>query len=595
MKESIIVANASGFWGDEVAAIERQIDGGPIDYLTGDFLAEITMIILARQRARDPQAGYARDFVQALARVLHKVAEKNITVISNAGGINPCACAAAIEEQIAAQGLHLPVAVVDGDDLMGRLPEMIQQGCALTHLDTGAPLASLNEKVISANAYIGARSIVAALEGGVRIVITGRTYDAASVLAPIVHEFGWAWHDFDRLAAALVAGHLIECGAQSTGGNYTLWKEVPSFSNMGYPLVEVHADGSFYLTKHPGSGGLVNVRTAKEQILYEIGDPRAYLCPDVAADFTSLSLTQAGPDRVLVKDVRGRQPPSQLKVSVTYEAGYKAVAMLVVSGPDVIAKAECFAKMFWERVGDGFSEQRTDFVGYTACWGESAAPGVEPSEIILRFAARAADKALLVRMSREIAGLILSGPPGVTVFGGRPQVQPAYGFWPALIPREAVTARLRINGEESFFNCAAGPAGELALPPEPLETGSKQAGETVLVPLGRVAHARSGDKGDCCNIGVAALDERFYPELLRELTCEKVAAFFNTNVRGSVRRYRLDNLGAVNFVLENALDGGGTVSLLLDNQGKTLSQALLTMPVAIDRSLLAQPVLAGTA
>ena len=587
MKERIVIANASGFWGDEGAAVRRQIEGGRVDYLTGDYLAEITMIILARQKEKDPQAGYARDFVQSLSEVLGQIAEKGITVITNAGGINPKACAEALEAQIAAQGLDLPVAVVDGDDLMPRLPEMIAGGCPFTHLDSGESLAGLADRVVSANAYLGARPIVAALDQGARIVVTGRTYDAASVVAPIVHEFGWSWEDYDRLAAALLAGHLIECGAQSTGGNYSLWREVPSYTNMGYPLVEVLADGSFYLTKHPGTGGLVSTRTAKEQILYEIGDPRMYMSPDVIADFTSFTIADDGPDRVFIQGGKGQAPPPNLKVSVNYKAGYKVVAMLVVSGPDVLAKAQAFAEMFWDRVGTDFDEKRTDFVGYSACWGESAAPPNNPNEIILRFAARCREKAPLAKMSREIAGLILAGPPGVTVFGGRPQVQSAFGFWPAVIPRDLVTARLRFRGCETLFSCETGQFQEPATvefhPLSPPEEGEK-----VRVPLSRVAHARSGDKGDLCNIGVAALDSRFYPELVRELTPEKIAAYFKTNVHGPVDRYRLDNISALNFVLHHALDGGGTVSLLLDNQGKTLSQALLNMPVEIRSDLLGE-------
>lgn len=585
MKERIVIANASGFWGDEAAAVRRQIEGGRIDYLTGDYLAEITMIILARQKEKDPQAGYARDFVQSLSDMLGQIDDKGITVITNAGGMNPQACAEALKKQITAQGLDLPVAVVDGDDLMPRLPEMLADGCPFSHLDSGESIAGIADRVISANAYIGARPIVAALDQGARIVVTGRTYDAASVVAPIIHEFKWSWEDYDRLAAALLAGHLIECGTQSTGGNYSLWREVPSFFNMGYPLVEVLPDGNFYLTKHPKTGGLVSTRTAKEQILYEIGDPRLYMSPDVIADFTSFSMEDAGTDRVLIKGVRGQAPPPNLKVSVTYKAGYKVAAMLVVSGPDVLAKAQAFAEMFWDRVGSDFDEKRTDFVGYSACWGENAAPANNPNEIVLRFAARAQEKAALVKMSREIAGLILAGPPGVTVFGGRPQIQPAYGFWPAVIDRNLVTARLLFNGCETLFHCGAGQFKDpvtIAFPPLP---STEEVGERVRVPLSRVAHARSGDKGDICNIGVAALDSRFYPELVRELTPEKIADYFKTNVHGPVSRYRLDNIDALNFVLHHALDGGGTVSLLLDNQGKTLSQALLNMPVEIRNDL----------
>ncbi len=590
MKDKIIIANASGFWGDEADAIRRQIQSGDIDYLTMDYLAEITMIILGRQVAKKPDAGYAKDFVTALSDVLKEIADKNIKVITNAGGINPQACARALEQIMADQGISIPIATIDGDNLMPTFSELVAGGSLFTHIDTGQPIGNLAEKVASANAYIGARPIVEALKGGAQIVVTGRCYDAASVVAPFIYEFDWDWEDYDKLASALLAGHLIECGTQSTGGNFTHWKQVGSFLNMGYPLVEAYPDGSFVLTKHPGTGGLVSEQTAKEQILYEIGDPRAYMSPDVIADFTSFSLAADGENRVRISGTQGQKPTDMLKVSINYKAGYKLSGMIVVSGPDVVAKGEVFAEMFWDRVGtDGFIDHRTDFIGYNACWGESAAPGTEPNEMILRFSARAETKERLSVLSKELAGLILAGPPGVTVFGGRPAIAPAYGYWPALIDRKLVNARLTQVGEEKTINCDIGPYGKPELRPQAPVSPEGNSQPRVKVPLDRIAHARSGDKGDLANIGVAALRPELYPEILREVTTERLQTFFKTNVQGSIARYRLDNLNAVNFVLQGALNGGGTVSLLLDNQGKTLSQALLTMEIAVDPDLLDQP------
>jgi acyclic terpene utilization AtuA family protein len=587
MKDKIIIANASGFWGDEADAIRRQVQSGHIDYLTMDYLAEITMIILGRQVAKKPDAGYARDFVTTISGVLKDIQDKGITVITNAGGINPQACARALEQIMSDQGLSIPIATIDGDNLMPELPQLVEEGCLFTHIDTGESLGSIADTVAAANAYIGARPIVEALKGGAKIVITGRCYDAASVVAPFIYEFGWDWEEYDKLASALLAGHLIECGTQSTGGNFTNWKQVGSFLNMGYPLVEASPDGSFVLTKHPGTGGLVSEQTAKEQILYEIGDPRAYISPDVIADFTSFSLTGEGENRVRVSGVRGQKPTDMLKVSINYEAGYKLSGMIVVSGPDVVAKGEVFSEMFWDRVGtDGFVDYRTDYVGYNACWGNSAAPDVEPNEIILRFSARAETKERLAVLSKELAGLILAGPPGVTVFGGRPSIAPAFGYWPALIDRKRVTARLIQGGNETFISCDVGPCGEPELKPYDSVVGDQNKGARVTVPLARIAHARSGDKGDLANIGVAALKPELYPEILREVTTEKLQLFFKSNVIGPIARYRLDNLNAVNFVLQGALNGGGTVSLLLDNQGKTLSQALLTMGIEVNPDLL---------
>lgn len=584
MKDRIVIANASGYWGDEGAAIARQVRGGPIDYLTMDYLAEITMIILARQKAQSEEAGFARDFVGYLKPLLREIAEKGITVIANAGGINPGACARALDAACEEAGVKLPVGIVDGDDLQPRLADLASAGCRFPHLDSGAPIGDLLAKVNSANAYIGARPIVAALKKGARIVVTGRTYDAASVLAPMVHEFGWDWNDWDRLASGLLAGHLVECGAQVTGGNYTRWEEVSSFDNFGYPLVECSPDGSFVLTKHPGTGGLVSRRTAAEQTLYEIGDPRFYLSTDVAADFTSFTMEDDGPDRVRVRGVKGRRPTPTLKVSMTYEAGMKSSGLVVVSGPGAVAKARRFSDIFWSRVRGEFVETRTDLIGYNACWGESA-PAVEPNEIALRFSCRSFDKRALESFARELAGIALAGPPGICGAGGRPSPQPAYGYWPALVDRRFVRQRLFFGGESEEFPADATETGPIEKPAEGPEPEGAP-GPRVRVPLGRVAHARSGDKGDICNIGVIALAPEFYPEIVREVTAERVAAFYRSLVKGSVARYRLDNLHAMNFVMQQALGGGGTLSLQLDNQGKTASQGLLTMEIEVAASLL---------
>ena len=582
MKEKIIVANASGFWGDELAAIQRQVHLGPIDYLTMDYLAEITMIILSKQKAKNPDAGFAQDFVQALDSILEDVASRNITVISNAGGMNPVACAEAIRKRVEAKNLNLPIAVVDGDDLMPQVSSLASKGHEFKHLITGEPLGERLENVVSANAYTGARPIVSALGMGARIIITGRTYDAASVVAPIAYEFGWNFEDYDKLASALLAGHLIECGPQVTGGNYSQWHEVSSYSNMGYPFVEVRPDGSFVIAKHPKTGGLINSKTVKEQLMYEIGDPRQYISPDVVADFTSFHLKDVGTNRVFVQGGKGTVPPPELKVSMNYEYGYKVVGLLVVSGPDVLKKCDVFSQIFWERVGNDFEKTRTDYVGFNGCWGPAAPHGNEPNEIILRFAALSREKGPLLKMSRELSGLVLSGPPGVTVFGGRPKVTQAFGYWPALIDRQAVTSRLLMDERELYFYTDSEPSAALATPESNDERALDRPQKTVDVPLSAVAHTRSGDKGDICNIGVAALDPKFYPELVRELTPEKISRFFEGIVKGKTERFLLENIHGMNFVLHEALDVGGTISLALDNQGKTLEQALLNMTISVD-------------
>jgi hypothetical protein len=586
VKDPVIIANASGFWGDEAAAVRRQVLGGPIHYLTMDYLAEITMIILGRQKAESEAAGYARDFVAHLDGVIEEVAARGITVIANAGGINPGACARAIEEVMARKGVRLPVAIVDGDDLMPDLARLAEEGVPFAHLETGEPLGDRLSRVNAANAYIGAKPIVAALEKGARIVVTGRTYDAASVVAPMVYELGWRWDDFDKVAAALLAGHIIECGAQATGGNYSLWEHVPSYTEMGFPIVEASADGSFVVTKHPRTGGIVNRTTVTEQVLYEIGDPRAYASPDVVADFTSFKLEDLGGDRVRVSGVKGRAPTDALKVSITYDAGFKISASVIVSGPNAVAKAKKFAEIYWPRVRGETIETRTDLIGYSGCWGESGSPKVEPNEVVLRFSARAADPKPLARMARELAGIALAGPAGICGAGGRPQVSPAFGYWPALIPRSKVTARMFLDGKTESFPCADGktaPPFAVAETPAPV---APRPARTERVPLGRIAYGRSGDKGDICNVGIAALAPQFYPELLRELTAERVAAFYSANVRGPVTRYRLDNLHAMNFVMRGALGGGGTTSLHVDAQGKTMAQGLLNLEIDVASDLL---------
>lgn len=585
MRDKVIIANASGFWGDEAAAVRRQVLGGPIDYLTMDYLAEITMIILGRQKAENESAGYARDFIAHVDSVLEEVAERGITVIANAGGINPGACARALGQVMERKGIRLPIAIVDGDDLMPRLEALRSSGVEFRHLENGRPIGDEIARVNSANAYIGARPIVAALARGARIVITGRTYDAASVVAPMVHEFGWAWNDWNRLAAGLLAGHLIECGAQVTGGNYSLWREVPSYENIGYPIVEVSPDGCFTLTKHPGTGGLVSTRTATEQVLYEIGDPRAYASPDVIADFTSFSMIDDGADRVRISSVKGRAPSDQLKVSMTYEDGFKIGCSVIVSGPDAVAKAKKFAEIYWPRVRGEISERRTDIIGHSACWGESGAPAVDPNEVILRFSARSADPKVLGGMAKELAGIALAGPAGICGAGGRPQVSPAFGYWPALIPRSLVTARMWMEGRGEELPCDSGPCSPWSkAPPDPERTSPRPA-KTIRVPLAKIAYGRSGDKGNLCNIGIAALRPELYPEILREVTAERVKSHYASNVQGVVTRYALANLSAVNFVLEGALGGGGTVSLLADAQGKTMAQGLMNMEIDVDATL----------
>jgi hypothetical protein len=447
-----IIANCGGFWGDDPSAPRRQIEGGPIDYLVMDYLAEVTMAILQKQRARNPQSGYPADFITHLRDVLPACVERGIKVMTNAGGVNPLACRAAVERVAAELGLadRVKVALVVGDDLFADLDALIASGERLENLDTGQPLSDVRAQVLSANAYIGAAGIVHALERGANIIVTGRVADAAVTLAPMMFEFGWLPDDWDRLAAGIVAGHIIECGTQCTGGNFTDWPLVKSYRRIGFPIVEAEEDGSFVVTKHPGTGGLVSVHTVAEQILYEIGAP-AYMTPDVVARFDSVHLEQQGADRVRVTGARGEPAPARLKVSISYHAGWRAFGRLIVSGPDALAKANALADAFWDAAGgrSAYDQAVHQFIGWNSCHAPLAA--CEPGEVLVQFAVRDADeRKIKSRFSPQIVPRVLGTIPGVTYLAdqGRPRASEVVAFWPALISREAVKPRVLIEDHE---------------------------------------------------------------------------------------------------------------------------------------------------
>jgi hypothetical protein len=440
------IAAGQGFWGDWLEAPARQVQGGPIDYLMMDYLAEVTMSIMQKQRARDPSLGYATDFVPLMERLLPDLVARGIRVTANAGGVNPRACADAVLGAARKLGLagKVRVGIVGGDDLMGRLDDLLARGVSLANMDTGEPLSTVRDRVLSANAYLGAAPIVQALAQGARIVITGRVTDTGLTLGPMIHEFGWGAADWDRLAAGTVAGHIIECGAQCSGGNCLVdWQKIPGLDDPGYPLIEVTAAGGFTVTKHPGTGGRLTVASVTEQLVYEMGDPRNYITPDVVADFTTIQLEQAGKDRVRVSGVRGGPATDRLKVSISYFYGYKAVGTLVYAWPDAYAKARAADRILrarLERLGLRFEEVLTEFVGAGATHGPLAGkPLPDLPEVQLRIGVRARERAPVERFTREIAPLILNGPPSVTGFaGGRPKVEEIVAYWPALIPKTEV-------------------------------------------------------------------------------------------------------------------------------------------------------------
>jgi hypothetical protein len=447
------VAAGQGFWGDWLEAPVRQVQGGPIDYLMMDYLAEVTMSIMQKQKSRDPKAGYARDFVPLMERILPDIVEKGIRITSNAGGVNPRGCAEAVLDVARKLGLasRLKVGLVTGDDLLGRLDEVIAAGHSLNHMETGRPLADVRDRVLSANAYLGMAPIVEALRGGADVVITGRVTDTGLTLGPMFHEFGWPPDDWDKVAAGTIAGHIIECGAQASGGNLLKdWRKVQGLEDPGFPIVEATADGTFVVTKHPGTGGVVSVASVTEQLVYEMGDPRSYITPDGVADFTTIQLKQVGRDRVQVSGIRGSSRTPMLKVSIAYFYGYKAVGTLVYAWPDAYDKARAADRILRERLsglGLSFEQILTEFVGANATHGPlSGPPDPEAPEVQLRVGVRAAERAPVERFTREIAPLVLTGPPSVTGFaGGRPTVEEVVAYWPALIDRTQVEPHVKVE------------------------------------------------------------------------------------------------------------------------------------------------------
>jgi hypothetical protein len=448
----IRIANGSGFWGDSLEAPLQLIRGGPIDYLNLDFLAEITMSILQKARARDPRGGFARDFIDIAGRALPEAVARGIKVITNAGGVNPEGCRKAIAEVTQRAGCsgRLKIGVVTGDDILSLLDDYLARGLALANLDTGAPLASIRPQVQSANVYFGARPIAEALAQGADWVITGRCTDASLTLGPLLHEFQWAPDDWDRLSAGTIAGHAIECGAQCTGGNCQYdWQTIPNVAEIGYPIVEAEADGTFVVTKHNSTGGRISVASVTEQLLYEIGDPRRYITPDCEADFTTIRLEQVANDRVRFSGIRGRPATESYKVSISYAAGFKATGMMIYAWPDAYQKAQAADRVLrqrLDRLGLQFERIATEFVGVNACHGPLAsAPSPDIAEVVLRVAVASPDRAVVERFTKELAPLALNGPPTVTGLGsGRPHVEEVIAYWPALLPKSEVRPQVSV-------------------------------------------------------------------------------------------------------------------------------------------------------
>ncbi len=573
--------------------MNRQLIGGNLDYITQDFLAEITMSILQKQRQRDASAGYARDFITQMEENLPLILEKGVRVISSAGGVNPIGCAEQVIKVAKKHKLKIKVGVVCGDDILGTMDTFMKRGEKLANIETSEKFRRIKDRVTSANIYFGAEPVVRALEADCQIIVTGRVTDTGITLAPMIYEFGWSFTDWDKIASGIVAGHIIECGAQSSGGNITDWRDVPSFDRIGYPIVEVESSGEFVVTKHSRAGGLVSEKTVKEQLLYEMGDPSLYITPDGIARFDTIQLKEIGPNRVRISGIKGEPRTPFFKVSMSFEDGWKASGAILVSGPDVRAKAKAFADLFWKRLGKKYEHTRVELVGDGSVWPSSLSDREhEPNEILLRFGVRDKDREKVQAFGMLLPSMILSGPSGVAVTGGRPRPVQVVAYWPTLVRRDfciAQTLTIDTQGirSEQFikfpFRMSTANVDVTVVKRPKTRKARGKAVETKLLEL---AYARSGDKGDMCNIGVLARSAEIHDWLVEYLTARKVATYFKDITHGEVTRHRVDNLLALNFLLDQSLGGGGTRSLMIDPQGKTLSQALLQMIVKAPSGLL---------
>jgi hypothetical protein len=584
------IGGASGAWGDSPRAVPQLLTA-PVDYLMMDYLAEVSMSLLARAKMKDPASGFPPDFIGYLKPHLGEIAQRGIKVVSNAGGVNPKACQAAMQAACNEAGVSLKIAAVEGDDVLPHIDALREAG-----VREAVSGAELPPRLLTANAYLGALPIKAALDQGADIVITGRCADSALALGILMHEFGWAEDDYDRLAAGSLVGHLLECGAQGVGGLHTDWEKVPDWANIGYPIAECEADGAFVLTKPDNTGGLVIPGAVAEQTLYEIGDPAAYILPDLIADFSHVHLEQAGPNRVRVSGAKGRPPTTLYKVSATYQDGYKAVATVSIVGPNAAGKAQRTGEELIARARMEFTARGLpDFTGtHIECLGAEASYGdgsraKDSREVLLRLVVVHKDVKCLELFGRELGSIGIGFAPGITgIYNGRPKPTPQIRLFTLFIEK-TLLAPPTVSMADSRVEIAI-PSGvaESASAPEPVRAAEPaiDKSETVEVPLIRLALARSGDKGDSANIAIIARDPAYLPVIRREVTTARMAEHFRHLVSGEVRRFEAPGLNAFNFLLQGALGGGGMASLRIDPQGKAYGQMALEMMIPVPAGLL---------
>lgn len=582
----------AAFWGDTRSAVAQLLREDDLDYLVADYLAEITMALLARARAKDPEAGFVPDAITSLQPHLDEIASRGIKVVTNAGALNPAACAAAFQTAVEEAGLDLKVAAVEGDDLLPQLDALLEGGAK--DMFTGEALPA---GVSTMNAYLGARPIATALAAGADIVVTGRCVDAAVVLGPLMHEFGWSDDDHDLLAAGTLAGHIVECGPQCAGGTFTDWSSVPGWDDMGYPIAECEADGSVTITKAPGTGGMVTPGTVGEQILYEIGDPGAYVMPEVVCDWRGVQLEQVGPDRVRATGAKGSAPTGTYKVTATHQDGYRALTTALFAGMEaagrarragesIIARSE---RLLAERGLQPFREASLEVVAGGDIFGSKSAPD-GATEVVMKLGVLHADRAGVEVFSGEYVptSLVAQGMTGF--FAGRPRPAPVFRVIHLLVDKEMASPKVTLAGADVPLTLSPGdPAASPGTPllDEPTEAPPRG---TTQVPLKRLAYGRSGDKGNLANIGLIARRPEFAPTIAAQVTAERVAAFFAHNLREDavVKRWAMPGLNAINIILTEVLGGtGGTSTLRYDPQAKSYAAMLLTMPVSVDAEVAA--------
>ena len=593
MSKTIHIAGASGYWGESAMATPQLLSAHKsgdihLDYIVYDYLAEITMSILARAKAKSPETGgYARDFVESVIKPFAKdISDTGIKLIANAGGVNPQACGAAMRAALKAAGVNLKVAVITGDDLMPNLSKITV--CAPTDMFSGAPFPD-PQNIASINAYLGAFPIAKALAAGVDIIITGRVVDSAVTLGACIHEFGWGEQDWDQLASGSLCGHILECGPQVTGGNFTDWEQAGDISNIGYPIAEISEDGSFVTTKPPGTAGIVNVGTVSEQMLYEIGDPQAYILPDVICDFSEVTITELSQNRVEVSSAKGRPVPAHYKTCLTHKDGYRAGLYLTFIGQRASDKAKAFGAAAVKRAETrlrasnlgGFTEVSTEIIGDGSQMGQPS----PSTEVVMKIAVKHADAAGVGIFLKELNGTYLATPPGLSAFtgAGRPKPSPVVRLFSFLTPKEDIQVSINVDGTTTYHTDKIFGPHPVPEKPTPVETPQGD----VAVSLIDLAWARSGDKGDKANIGVIARQADYLPYIWAALTPERVREIFAAYLEdeAEIERFYLPGSNAMNIVLDRALGGGGAASLRNDAQGKGFGQILLAQTIQITPEL----------